>query len=641
MMVSMGIYLRRWQRILRRWLMDPKVHAVAQTVGLFMLGLLLSAASLDHYAQPLVLSLLCGISGWPAVLIAGGGMAGYLLFWGTAGSQGVIWLCLGLPAALLLNQRRLIRETPWLMPALTGVIVAATGLAFELWMDDRTPVLMYLLRIALAIASGRLFCAVTERRDPVLDWICCGAAVLALAQVRPIPYFGLGYIAAGILTAAGPFPAAALAGMALDLAQVTPVPMTAVVSLAWMVRLIPGIPKKMVCCAGAVSYLVVMRLCGMWDIQPLAGILTGGLLSVFLPKGPEAARRRGETGFAQVRLEMASSVLKQTRLLLSDVEEHPIDEEALITRAAERACGSCPCRSKCKEEPGSLSTSLLHKPLGSGADLPLTCRKTGRLLQELRRSQEQLRAIRADRDRRQEYRAAVDQQYSFLSDYLQDLSDALSRRTEPVRQAYQPEVAVCSASKDHHNGDRCYWFAGVECRYYILICDGMGTGLEAAQDGKLAGNLLRQLLCAGYPPEYALRSLNSFCALRGRAGAVTVDLAELRLDTGKVNLYKWGAAPSFVVLRGEAIKIGTAAPPPGLSVTDGRETVERLSLRKGEMLILLSDGAGGEESLRASLEGTDDPPGELAARILESSQTGGTDDATVAVVRLNSLAAVP
>ena len=40
-------------------------------------------------------------------------------------------------------------------------------------------------------------------------------AVLALAQVRLIPYFGFGYIAAGLLAAAGAFPAAALAGLAL------------------------------------------------------------------------------------------------------------------------------------------------------------------------------------------------------------------------------------------------------------------------------------------------------------------------------------------------------------------------------------------------------------------------------------------
>jgi stage II sporulation protein E len=120
---------------------------------------------------------------------------------------------------------------------------------------------------------------------------------------------------------------------------------------------------------------------------------------------------------------------------------------------------------------------------------------------------------------------------------------------------------------------------------------------------------------------------------------VTIDLAELQLDTGKASLYKWGAAPSYILSRGEAIKIGTAAPPPGLSVTDARESVERLSLRRGEMLILLSDGAGGEESLRASLEGTGDPPGELAARILEQGRMDETDDATVAVVRLNSLPA--
>lgn len=640
MMVSMGIYLRRWLRSLRRWLREPKVHAVAQGTGLFLLGLLLSAASLNHFALPLPLGLLCGVTGWPAVLMAAGGMAGYLLFWGSAGSQGIIWLCLGLPAALTLNRHTVSRDTPWLVPALCGVIVAGVGLLFEVWLADRPPVMIYLLRIALAITSGRLFVAVTQRRDPVLEWLCCGLAVLALAQVRPFPYLGFGYIAAGLLAAGSAFPAAALAGLALDLSQVTPVPMTAVVCLAWMVRLIPGLPKRLICCGGAACYLAVMQLCGMWDIQPLAGLLAGGLLSLLLPQSPEVARRRSETGFAQVRLEMASSVLRQTRLLLADVEEHPIDEPALIARAAERACGSCPCRNKCKEDPTSLPTDLLHKPLGSGVALPMTCRKAGRLLQELRRSQEQFRSIRADRDRRQEYRAAVDQQYAFLSDYLQSLSDALARRTEPVKQIYQPEVAVCSAAREHHNGDRCFWFAGVEGRYYILLCDGMGTGLEAARDGQTAGKLLRQMLTAGYPPEYALRSLNSFCALRDRAGAVTVDLCELRLDTGKVNLYKWGAAPSYVAMKGELIKIGTAAPPPGLSVTDGRETVERLSLRRGEMLILVSDGAGGEENLRASLEGTDDPPGELAARILEASQAEGTDDATVAVVRLNSLSAV-
>ena len=43
----------------------------------------------------------------------------------------------------------------------------------------------------------------------------CGLGVLALAQIMPIPYFGLGYVAAGLLLGCGTFPAAALAGLAL------------------------------------------------------------------------------------------------------------------------------------------------------------------------------------------------------------------------------------------------------------------------------------------------------------------------------------------------------------------------------------------------------------------------------------------
>ena len=640
MMVSIGLYVRRWQRVLRRWMLDPKLHALAQAAGYTLAGFLLSAASLGHYPQPLVLGLVAALSGWPAVLLAVGGTAGYALFWGAAGTQCVVWLALGLIGAILLGGRLVTRDTPLLMPALCGLITAGAGLAFQIWLGDTTPVFMYILRIGLSVLSCALFSVAMHRRDPVVDWAVGGLFVLALAQIMPIPYLGFGYIAAGALSVAGAFPAAALAGLALDLAQITRVPMTAALCLAYLIRLVPGLPKWALYTAPAAVYLVVMALCGVWDLTPAPGLLLGGIGAMLLPGKPGLSHRRGETGFAQVRLEMASTVLSQSEHLLMDIDEHPIDEEALIIRAVDRACGSCPCRKTCKEKPADMPTSLLHKPLGNGADLPHHCRKAGRLLQELRRSQEQLRAIRADRDRQQEYRAAVVQQYHFLSEYLQDLSDVLAQRTNPPKQIYQPEIVACSSSRNGANGDRCLWFAGVECRYYLLLCDGMGTGLEAARDGKTAAAMLKKLLSAGYPPEYALRSVNSLCALQGRGGAVTIDLVELQLDTGKAAVYKWGAAPSFLVSRGEAIKIGTATPPPGLSVTDGRETVERLSLRRGELLVLQSDGAGGEDALRKALEEADLPPGELAARILDCSRGEETDDATVAVVRLNSLGPV-
>ena len=634
MMVTIGIYVRRGQRLLRSWFRDARTHVWIQSGAYFLAGLLMAAASLGGYCQSLALGLLCAATGWPALLLAAGGMVGYFLFWGLAGSQAVVWLMVGLLLALSLGDRPVMATAPLLMPALAGLTVAAVGLFWQLLLEDATPVPVYLLRVGLAILSTGLFRTAMERRDPLVDWAVWALAVLALAQVAPFLWLNFGCVAAAFLCCSGAFPAAALAGLALDLARITPVPMTAVMSLAYILRLLPWGPKRLYFAAPAAVYALVMALCGVFDLLPLPALALGGCAALAFSWKPDLSYRRGETGVAQVRLEMMSAVLDQTGELLQLVAQAPIDEGALMARAAERACVSCPCRKNFKENPAEMSTALLHRPLGGGADLPPGCRKTGRLLLELKRSQEQLRSIRADRDRQREYRAAVVQQYGFLSQYLQDVADSLAQRRTPARQWYQPEVAVCSASREKANGDRCLWFAGVECRYYILLCDGMGTGEEASREGQAVGTMLRKMLSAGFPPEYALRSINSLCALQGRAGAVTVDLAELQLDTGKATLYKWGAAPSFLIARGEPIKIGTASPPPGLSVADGREAVEKLSLRRGETLVLLSDGAGGEEALRQAWERTGEPAGELAARILESGQEDGSDDATVAVVRL-------
>ena len=72
MMVTLGVYMRRSQRLLRRWAAEPKVHMLLQGIGYLLAGFLGSAASLSHRLQPVVLGLLCAQTGWPAVLIATG-----------------------------------------------------------------------------------------------------------------------------------------------------------------------------------------------------------------------------------------------------------------------------------------------------------------------------------------------------------------------------------------------------------------------------------------------------------------------------------------------------------------------------------------------------------------------------------------
>lgn len=320
-------------------------------------------------------------------------------------------------------------------------------------------------------------------------------------------------------------------------------------------------------------------------------------------------------------------MLRSQQQILLELEPPPIDAEALLQRARERACGSCSARKTCTAQ-GELTVHHLENPLDAD------CRKQGRLLPELRQAREQLRWLQADRQRQREYRTALVQQYGFLGDFLRNLADQLPRRGERPEIQFRIEVSARSRGKQRANGDKCLAFAGSGCRYYVLLCDGMGTGLGAAQEGQSAGTLLRQMLTAGFPPEHSLRSVNSLLALRGAAGAVTLDLAEIRLDTGHALVYKWGAAPSWLLTRGKAEKIGTATPPPGLSVERPKETVEKLSLRRGEVLILLSDGVEAGEGLQLSELAPDWPPGELAAKILERGCGAGEDDATAAVIRL-------
>lgn len=632
MMISIQSYVRQGRHTLRKWALDPRLHFFGQAVAHFLAGFILSGASLAHSALPLAMGLVCACTGWPAVLVALGSGCGYLLFWGSAGHQGLLWAGAALAVSVIPGPR-LDRPIRLLIPAMAALIISASGVIFQIWLADTTSIPIYILRVLLGVASTALFTRVTRERNPIFDWLTCGVAVLALAQIAPIPELSFGVLAAGVLATAGAFPAAALSGLALDLAQITPVPMTAVLCASYLIRFLERCPKWLRCAAPAGACLLVMSLCGQWDFSPIPALLIGGTAGAFLPIPGKVSHRRGETGTAQVRLEMAASVLAQTEQLLLEATAVPVDEAALVARAAERACGSCPYRKACKDTRrlGQLPPLILHKPLLTSEELPLVCRKSGRFLAELHRSQEQLRSIRADRERQREYRAAVIQQYQFMAGYLQELSDQLSRRIESVTAEFSPEVRIYGNRPEADNGDRCLRFAGTACRYYVLLCDGMGTGLGAIQEAKIAGNLLRRLLSAGFPADHALRSLNSLCALRDRAGAVTMDLAEICLDSGKVLLYKWGAAPSWLVSRHGIEKIGTAGPPPGLSVTDYRETTDRLFLRRGETLVLVSDGVP-EEALNSMKP--DQSPGEMATALLSGEKQTGEDDATVVTIRL-------
>ena len=115
-----------------------------------------------------------------------------------------------------------------------------------------------------------------------------------------------------------------------------------------------------------------------------------------------------------------------------------------------------------------------------------------------------------------------------------------------------------------------------------------------------------------------------------------MDLLQADLTSGQASLYKWGGAPSYLKRKNQVEKIGTASPPPGIGVGEAHHPEEaKLSLAKGELLVLMSDGAGGEAAERMIRQYSGHAPQELASGILSCSEAqSGEDDRTAAVLAL-------
>ena len=94
-------------------------------------GFLLSAASLGNYPQPLAMGVICAASGWRALVMTLGAMAGYPSFWGAAGNQGFVWSAAAGLLALLLGKRQETKDQPLMLPAIAAFLTAGTGLVFR------------------------------------------------------------------------------------------------------------------------------------------------------------------------------------------------------------------------------------------------------------------------------------------------------------------------------------------------------------------------------------------------------------------------------------------------------------------------------------------------------------------------------
>ncbi|MHB1420914.1 MAG: stage II sporulation protein E [Bacillota bacterium] len=143
-------------------------------------------------------------------------------------------------------------------------------------------------------------------------------------------------------------------------------------------------------------------------------------------------------------------------------------------------------------------------------------------------------------------------------------------------------VAVC--------GDSYSTVALKNGKIALIISDGMGTGIKAAQESRATVSLLERLLRTGFDKELAVQTVNSILLLRSREESfATVDLLMVDLFTGQAEFVKIGAAPSFLKRGSNVTAIRASSVPIGILRTIEVE-VSSHQLQEGDLLVIVTDG---------------------------------------------------
>jgi stage II sporulation protein E len=204
------------------------------------------------------------------------------------------------------------------------------------------------------------------------------------------------------------------------------------------------------------------------------------------------------------------------------------------------------------------------------------------------------------------------------------------------------------------SGDQGAFFKTEDGLLYVLLSDGMGSGEAARQASGETIKILERFLRAGVAPEAAVRMLGDIMLLKNEDETVsaTVDLACLNLFTGELELYKYGAAPSYVKSGGNVREIRGQSVSPGLLPSSAPDILQT-QLNPGMYAIVVSDGVtsgmdvgeltrlisvfDGNKSERAKggmpADETSDAPSDLSRAIVDAVRArGATDDDVTAIV---------
>lgn len=533
----------------------------------------------------------------------------------------------------------------WFMPLCCSLTCAVMG-GVGLLGSEKNVILPWLGKAVLGSVGTYVF-RKTMEESVKYRVLFFGAIVFSL--VGPWRYIDIGLLVGTAISAmSGSLLTAVVMGISLDLGANGASYMTVAMVLPGVVCRVLGIRKPWITKAvyGSLPCGAVMLL-GEGGLPQIAAAAIGACIGLIfmrasVPKATVEVAEEKKNGGIHEHMADVLDALRQELPMIS--VEQGREAEQIYDAVGERICRTCVRYGYCWGTEGgqtyeALSAAapyILKRGVAREEDFSknfrerccafptFLCAVNGELEGVLyrRRYEAELR----------ENRRILDQEYSLLAQIMRNFGE---NRQEGREKQFTPIVSTCSGGrkKARISGDRSSSFMAPDGNYYVILCDGMGTGEEAACLSGYALHLLETFLKNGVSPEASMKLLNGNMLLRGIGAFSTVDLLRLDLNNGEAYVYKWGAAPSFWTDGDRVCKIGNPTPPPGVGIGD-RELPEsfRLSMKKGQLLVLISDGAYNEETENVVGTFRTATPRELAAILV--SDLDGEDDVTAIVVSL-------
>ena len=128
-------------------------------------------------------------------------------------------------------------------------------------------------------------------------------------------------------------------------------------------------------------------------------------------------------------------------------------------------------------------------------------------------------------------------------------------------------------------------------KFIALISDGMGTGGRAAVDSNMTVSIMTTLLKAVLSENCALQVVNSALMVKSEDESLsTVDMVKLDLFSGETVLNKAGAPFTYIKKGGRLLKKTAKSLPVGI-LGDVKFANDRIKLRGGDVIVMVSDGA--------------------------------------------------